>query len=58
MFLEVVKQDGRREVFDPEKIAQSIFKAAQKVGGKDNKLSSELGKKVLMLLYQKALAQR
>jgi uridine kinase len=42
----VTKRDGRLQAFDREKIAWSIFRAAQSVGGKDRELASELAIKV------------
>src|SRR4030066_1029097 len=50
---QVLKLDGRLEEFLPEKIAQSIWKAAQKVGGKDKKLSIILGERVLVVIKTK-----
>lgn len=47
---QVIKVDGRVEVFTPEKIVQSIWYAASKVGGKDKKLSVTLGEEVTTTL--------
>ncbi len=44
------KRDGRIVPFEKEKITNAIFKAAQAVGGRDRKLSSELADKVVALL--------
>lgn len=47
---DVIKLNGNKEAFDPDKIANSIWYAAQKVGGKDRKLSYSLRDEVLILL--------
>ncbi|MBI4918475.1 adenosylcobalamin-dependent ribonucleoside-diphosphate reductase [archaeon] len=44
---EIIKRDGRRVRFDPEKITNVIFKAAQSVGGHDKDRSIFLTQKVL-----------
>jgi len=49
----VLKADGRLEEFSSQKIADSIWKAAQKVGGKDRKLAAKLGKEVINFLIKK-----
>src|SRR3990172_13226970 len=49
----VVKMSGIFEDFMPEKITQSIWLAAQKVGGKDRKKSESLGTAVSTILYEK-----
>lgn len=49
----VLKLSGTTQDFDPEKISASIWKAAQKVGGKDKTLSLVLGKEVLVRLQKK-----
>lgn len=48
--IRVKKQTGIIEKFDREKIASSIFKAAQRVGGKDRKLAENLAEKVVEYL--------
>ncbi len=48
--IRVKKQTGIIEKFDREKIASSIFKAAQRVGGEDRKLAELLGEKVVEYL--------
>lgn len=53
MISEVVKRDGRREAFDPEKISRAIFKAAVACGGKDLQLAEELAKQVVKKLESK-----
>ena len=47
---QVVKLKGVKESFDSEKVILSIWKAAQKVGGKDEKLAYVLGSEVLEIL--------
>jgi len=49
----VIKLDGQKEDFSSEKIANSIWLAAQKVGGKDRKLPNILKTEVIKLLLQK-----
>ena len=49
----VVKMSGIFEDFMSEKITQSIWLAAQKVGGKDRKKSESLGSAVSTILYEK-----
>lgn len=51
--IKVKKQTGAIEKFDQEKIASSIFKAAQRVGGKDRKLAQALAEKVVAYLKKK-----
>ncbi len=43
----VIKSDGREEIFDLQKITNSIWYAAQNVGGKDRKLPVRLAREVL-----------
>ncbi|MFZ5353151.1 MAG: ribonucleoside triphosphate reductase [Bacillota bacterium] len=47
MVREIIKRDGRREVFNTDKIAHAIFKAAAACGGKDYQLAEELGSEVV-----------
>jgi ribonucleoside-diphosphate reductase alpha chain len=49
----VIKLGGSTEVFDPEKISESIWKAARKVGGKNKKLSVVLGEEITLALQEK-----
>jgi len=49
----VIKLDGRNQNFDSRKIANSIWYAAQKVGGKNKKLSISLKDEVITLLHKK-----
>jgi len=49
----VIKLDGQKQDFDSQKIANSIWFAAQKVGGKDKKLSISLKDEVIILLCKK-----
>jgi len=49
----VKKRLGKVEDFDKEKIATSIFKAAQRVGGKDTTLAENLSEKVENFLKEK-----
>lgn len=46
----IKKRDGRVVDFDPEKITNAIFKAAQAVGGKDRTIAEKLSKQVVELL--------
>lgn len=46
----VIKVSGRSGIYNPQKISQSIWLAAKKVGGKDRELSKALGEKVLVVL--------
>ncbi len=50
MISEIIKRDGRCEVFNPDKIIHAIFKAAVACGGKDFQLSEELGRQVVAIL--------
>jgi len=50
---QIKKRDGRLAAFDEEKIAHAIFKAAQSVGGSDDKLAVKLAKKVSIALWEK-----
>ncbi len=50
--LRVLKRSEKLEVLSEEKIADSIFLAAQDVGGTDYQLSQELAKKVIKKLGQ------
>ena len=50
MFKAVEKIDGKFEDFQPNKITESIFLAAQNVGCTDKELALELGKQVLSIL--------
>ncbi|MEM3399820.1 MAG: vitamin B12-dependent ribonucleotide reductase [Candidatus Micrarchaeia archaeon] len=47
------KRDGRIVDFDPEKIANAIWKAAQSVGGKDRETAERLSQIVVKLLEEK-----
>jgi ribonucleoside-diphosphate reductase alpha chain len=49
----VEKLSGNTEDFIPEKLSESIWLAAQKVGGKDKALSIQIGQEVLSLLEEK-----
>jgi len=49
----VIKSDGQEQDFDSQKIANSIWYAAQKVGGKDKKLSEILKDEVINFLHKK-----
>ncbi len=44
------KRDGRLEKFNPEKIENAIFKAAQAVGGKDRTTASKIANQVVSIL--------
>ncbi len=51
----VRKRDGKIVPYQREKIAEAIFKAAQKVGGEDRTLSEKLAKEVEEYLLRKNL---
>ncbi len=44
------KRDGRLEKFNPEKIENAIFKAAQAVGGKDREPAKKIANQVVSIL--------
>lgn len=48
----VRKRDGRIVAFDPKKITDAIFNAAQSVGGKDRSTAENLTKEVVKLLEE------
>jgi anaerobic ribonucleoside-triphosphate reductase len=50
MITEVIKRDGRKENFDPDKITHAIFKAAVACGGNDFDIATGLSKKVVKIL--------
>ncbi|MBQ2153185.1 MAG: anaerobic ribonucleoside triphosphate reductase, partial [Clostridia bacterium] len=50
MINEIIKRDGRKVLFDKEKIVQAIFKAAAAVGGKDREVASDLADQVVEYL--------
>lgn len=45
----IVKRDGRQVPFDPSKITDAIYKAAQVLGGNDREMAEELTQKVICL---------
>ncbi|HHW54912.1 MAG: ribonucleoside triphosphate reductase [bacterium] len=47
------KRDGRIVAFNPERIANAIFKAARAVGGQDYELAVELAREVTALVGEK-----
>ncbi len=51
--IRIRKRDGRIVKFDPDKITEAIFKAAQSVGGKDKELSKQLADQVIDILIEK-----
>ncbi|MFH1097156.1 MAG: anaerobic ribonucleoside-triphosphate reductase [Candidatus Desantisbacteria bacterium] len=53
MFNLIQKRDGRVVPFDKLKIADAIFKAAQRVGGEDRKLADDLAAIVIVYLGEK-----
>lgn len=53
MLTRIKKRDGRDVPFDPNKITEAIYKAAQSVGGSDREMAMELTLDVLRLLKQK-----
>jgi ribonucleoside-triphosphate reductase len=50
MITEIKKRDNRTVVFNPEKIAQAIFKAAQSVGGSNYSEAADLTKEVCAVI--------
>lgn len=50
MLTTIIKRDGRREIFDQEKITQAIFNAARACGGDDMALSKMLSDNVVDIL--------
>ncbi|MEG2199424.1 MAG: anaerobic ribonucleoside triphosphate reductase [Anaerovorax sp.] len=46
----IVKRDGRTAPYDVEKIATAIYKAAEVLGGKDEKMASQLANQVEVYL--------
>ncbi|MFH2069727.1 MAG: ATP cone domain-containing protein [Elusimicrobiota bacterium] len=49
---QIIKRDGRSVVFNKDKIADSIFRAAVEVGGSDRAISEELAGKVVGLISE------
>lgn len=49
MITHIIKRDGRKDVFNIEKIAKAIYRAAQAVGGTDYETSMQLAVKVCEL---------
>jgi ribonucleoside-triphosphate reductase len=49
----IKKRDGRIVVFNPEKITEAIFKAAQAVGGKDRNAAEKLSEEVVKKIEEK-----
>ncbi|MBN1386438.1 adenosylcobalamin-dependent ribonucleoside-diphosphate reductase [Candidatus Woesearchaeota archaeon] len=49
----IKKRDGRTVEFDPARISKAIFKAAQSVGGQDEKTANDLAEKVVDALEEK-----
>ena len=47
MFTVILKRSGQKETFQPQKIADAIFKAAKAVGGDDIKRAEELTQQVV-----------
>ncbi|MBS3170064.1 adenosylcobalamin-dependent ribonucleoside-diphosphate reductase [Candidatus Woesearchaeota archaeon] len=52
LFSKVTKRDGRLVDFNFEKLVDSIFKAAETVGGKDRERAAELAKEIIAKLEQ------
>ena len=50
MIRKIKKRDGKIVDFNPVKITEAIWKAAQAVGGKDYKKAAELTDKVITIL--------
>ena len=47
MFTVILKRSGQKEMFQPQKITDAIFKAARAVGGDDEALSGQLTSQVI-----------
>lgn len=54
MYKTIIKRDGRCVLFDIDKIADAIFKAAQALGGTDRVLARQLADQVVTYLEDKA----
>ena len=50
MFETIKKRDGREVAFEPSKITEAIFKAAQAVGGENRQKALELTLQVMKIL--------
>ncbi|MCJ7697576.1 MAG: ATP cone domain-containing protein, partial [Thermoplasmata archaeon] len=50
MIRKIKKRDGKIVDFNPVRITEAIWKAAQAVGGKDYKKAAELTDKVITIL--------
>ncbi|MCA9397820.1 response regulator SirA, partial [candidate division WWE3 bacterium] len=57
-FHNVIKQSGDKQPFNSSKIADSIYKAATKVGGKDKSLADNIAIEVIALLEERYPTQR
>lgn len=57
MITTITKRDGRKAKFNKEKIAQAIFKAATKMGGKNYDLSEQLADQVVKYLEDENLPE-
>lgn len=57
MIQTIMKRDGRCVLFDIEKIADAIFKAAQALGGSDYQMARVLADDVVVYLEQKSLTE-
>jgi len=53
LITEILKRDGRKEKFHPEKITWAIFKAASACGGKDFERAEQLCRQVIDILELK-----
>ena len=50
MIESIIKRDGRQVPFDPSKITDAIYKAAQVLGGNDRETAEELTQQVIAYL--------
>jgi anaerobic ribonucleoside-triphosphate reductase len=57
MITTILKRDGRTVLFDREKIADAIFKAAQAIGGRDRQTAEHLAELVEAQLVRTGLEQ-
>ena len=46
----ITKRDGRKVIFDIDKITNAIYKAAQSIGGNNPSIARELSEKVVDLI--------
>lgn len=52
MITEIIKRNGRVEIYNQEKIVHAIFKAATACGGSDYERAEEIGRQVVAVLHR------